>query len=311
MQHLLDRYLFAFPRNAAEGAGGAGAEAGVGDGAGSPPAAGNGAPLDGSGGAPPSGQPAAPYFPDGLQDNLRGQSDQETIDLMATALKGYRERDSTVDRPDNADGYLNFEGLDDKLVRLDDKFKPYFDSFANDPGIKAAAEVALKHGISRPAFLEGLQAALSGLSEAGVLEPMVDFEAERQALLPDAARSLSPDQQNAAIDRRMNDNLAFVELMVSNRNLPKEAGEYASLMLADSAKGHLFLEWMRNTIQGGGGAGPGAHGQGGGGSITHAQLKERQSDPRNNPNDMKFDKAFAAETTRLYKAFEEAGGNFE
>src|SRR5690606_5904333 len=65
---------------------------------------------------------------------------------------------------------------------------------------------------------------------------------------------------------------AFIELMATNRGLPKEAAEYAQLMLGDSAKGHAFLEWMRTTVQGGG-TGPGAHGGGGGGGDTRDGLR--------------------------------------
>lgn len=311
MRSFLDRYFLAFPRNAADGTGGEGASAGAGDAAGAPPADGNGDQPSGSGEAAAAAPPAGPYIPEGLAENLRGGNDRETIDKLAVALKGYRDRDAGMDRPDTAEGYLSFDGLDEKLFAPDAQFRPYFDSFANDPGMKAAAAVAQKHGISRPAFLEGVQAALAGLSQANMLEPMVDMEAERQALLPEAARALPKDQQDAAIDRRMTDNLAFVDLMVTNRGLPKEAGEYASLMLADSAKGHQFLEWMRNAVQGGGAGGPGAHGQAGGGGITHAELKARQADARNNPSDMKFDPAFEQETRRLYRAFAESGGKFD
>lgn len=290
MHSLLSRYFLAALRETPGDGGGGGAPAGAGDGAGSPP--------------------AETYFPEGLPDHFKGANDRETIDKIAAGWKDYRTRDAAKDLPDTPEGYLSFEGIDDKAFKLDDRFKAHFDSFGTDPGMKAAAAIAQKHGIPRPAFLEAVQGSLSALQEAGVLEPMMDAEAERAALLPEAAKNLSKDQQDAAIDRRMTDNLAFVDLMVQNRALPKEAGEYAQLMLADSAKGHMFLEWMRNAVQGGGN-GPGAHGEGGGGSISHAQLKERQADPRNNPNDMKFDQSFATETSRLYRTFVEAGGTFE
>lgn len=289
MKDLLDRYLFAFPRNTPDaGAGGDGGNAGAGDGAGDP-AAGAGDPNGGSGSGAGDPPPQA-YFPEGLADNLKGASDRETIDNMAGALKGYRERDAGKDLPEKPEGYLSLEGVDEKSFQLDDKFKPHFESFANDPGMKAAAAVAQKHGIPRPAFLEALQASMASLSEAGLLEPMVDAEAERAALLPEAAKALAKDQQDAAIDKRMNDNFAFVELMVANRALPKDAAEYAQMMLGDSAKGHAFLEWMRSAVQGGG-SGPGAHGDGGGAGDTRESLRDELAAMEKLKGSPSFDRA--------------------
>jgi hypothetical protein len=313
MKSMIDRYLNQFPRNAeAGGAGGAGdgsaaaspgssapGEAGAAGAA--PPAGSSAAPEAGSAGDG-GGQSAEPYFPEGLADNLKGKDDRETIDRISQALKGYRERDAGKDLPDKPEGYLTAEGLDEKTFKLDDRFKPHFDAFQNDPGMKAAAEVARKHGIARPAFLEAVQASMAALSEAGVLEPMVDFKAERQKLLPESAKALPQAEQDKAIDQRMNDNYAFVDLMVTNRGLPKEAAEYAQLMLGDKAEGHQFLEWMRNSMQAGG-TGPGAHGQGGSGGDTADSLRAEMAKPELTPGHPSFDKAKHAEFEARYKAF--------
>ncbi len=310
MRNLLDTYLFAIPRNAADGAGGAGDAAG---GSGTP-AGGN--PPAGDGGAPGSGSPdaaASPpagiYFPEGLPDHFKGASDRETIDKLAGAWKDYRNRDAGRDVPETPDGYLTLDGIDAKAFTLDERFKGHIEALASDPGMKAAAEVAKKYGVERPAMYGMLQAAMGALQESGMLEPMVDVATERAALLPDAAKTLPKDQQDVAIDKRMNDNFAFIDLMVANRGLPKQVGEYAQMMLGDKAEGHLFLEFVRTAIQGGG-QGPGQHG-GQGPSISHAQLKERQADPRNDPNDPRFDPAFERETSRLYQQFKAQGGKFD
>jgi hypothetical protein len=318
VKDLIERYMRAMPRNTGEGVGGGGdgsspaAAANIPDGgAGDPPPAGDGGDSAGGSGGDGLAPPAEAYFPEGLADNLKGTNDRETIDKLAGALKGYRERDTHKDVPEAPEGYFSIDGIPEQAFKLDDRFKAHFENFGTDPGMKAAAAIAQKHGVSRPVFLEAMQASMSALSEAGILEPMLDTEAERAALLPETHKNAPKAEQDKAIDARMNDNLAFLDLMASNKGLPKEAAEYASLMLADSAKGHQFLEWLRGSIQGGDGTGPGAHGGNGGGSITHSQLKERQADPRNNPSDLKYDAGFAAETTRLYKQFAEAGGTFE
>lgn len=298
MHTLLDRYLFAIPRNAA----------GAGDAAGGTPPAGDGGAAGTGSEAPAVTPPAELHFPEGLPDHFKGANDRETIDRLAGAWKDYRSRDAGKDLPENPEGYLSLEGIDDKAFQLDERFKPHFEGFANDPGMKAAAAIAQKHGVSRPAFLEAMQASMSALSEAGLLEPMLDFDAERAALLPDAARSLAKDQQDVAIDRRMSDNFDFIDLMVTNRGLPKQVGEYAQLMLGDKAEGHLFLEWVRNSVQGGGGGGPGAHGAGGGGGDTADSLRQEMAKPELTPGHPSFDRAKYSEFDARYKAFHSKQG---
>lgn len=309
MRNLLDTYLFAIPRNAADGAGGAGdAAGGQGAAAGVTPPAGDTA-AAGAGSPPAASPPAEIYFPEGLPDHFKGANDRETIDKLAGGWKEYRNRDAGRDLPETPEGYLTLDGIDPRSFTIDERFKGHIEALAQDPGMKAAAAIAKEDGVPRPTMYRMLQAAMGSLQESGMLEPMVDVAAERAALLPDAARSLSPDLQSAAIDKRMTDNFAFVDLMVANRGLPKQVGEYAQLMLGDKAEGHMFLEFVRTAMQGGG-SGPGAHGQQGP-SITHAQLKARQADARNDPNNPGYDANFERETTRLYQQFQAQGGKFD
>lgn len=330
MRNLLSRYLRELPRVPEDGGGGGAGTGQGGDGAGAGAGGGNGsaaaAPADGgegnaggdggdgNGAAGDGGEgqkPAAawnPAWPEGFPEQLRGQDADETLAKVNKALRGYREKDSNRDIPKDAKEYLSLDGLKDFEVAED--LKPHFEQLGSDPVFEPMASKAKELGIERAAFLNLWQTGMQTLSQAGLLEPPVDPKAERAALLPDEAKDLPPAEQDKQIDKRMQDNLDFIDLMVENRGLDKKAAEYVQLMLADRAPGHQFFEWMRGQF-GTRSGGPGAHGHGGGEGITHSQLKERQADARNNPNSAKFDKAFAEETSRLYREFQERGGTFE
>ncbi|WP_336071480.1 hypothetical protein [Nitratireductor rhodophyticola] len=291
MRNLLSRYLRELPRvpedggggGAGTGQGGDGAGAGAGGGNGSAAAApadggegnagGNGG--DGNGAAGDGGegqQPAAawnPAWPEGFPEQLRGQDANETLAKVNKAIAGYREKDANRDIPKDPKDYLSTEGV--KNFELAEDLKPHFEQLGSDPVFEPMAAKAKEFGIERGAFLNLWQTGMQSLSQAGLLEPPVDPKAERAALVPDEAKDLPPAEQDKAIDKRMQDNLDFVDLMVTNRGLDKEAAEYAQLMLADRAHGHKFLEWVRGQF-GGNANGPGAHG-GGGGGASREQLQ--------------------------------------
>ncbi len=290
MKNLLSRYLLELPRvpeggsNSGSGDGtgqtGDGATAGAGGGNGSSaPAPANGG-SGGDGGSGDNGaspgttdqqQPAGwnPIWPDGFPEQLRGQDANETLAKVNKAISGYREKDANRDIPKDPKDYLSTEGV--KNFELADDLKSHFDQLGSDPVFEPMANKARELGIERGAFLNLWQTGMQSLSQAGLLEPPVDQKAERSALVPDAAKDLPPTEQDKAIDKRMQENLDFVDLMVTNRGLDKDAGEYAQLMLADRAHGHKFLEWIRGQF-GQSDGGPGAHGGNGSGS-TREQLQ--------------------------------------
>lgn len=288
MRNILDRYLLDFPRlpddggGAGAGDGGSGAGAGDGGAGGSPDAAAS-APSDGGqqgqgagdGDSNGDGKPPAfaPQWPESFPEHLRGQDINETLVKVDKVLKGYRDKDANRDIPKDTKDYLSIEGLKD--FEISDELKPHFEQLGTDPVFEPLAARAKELGVERPAFLGLWKAGMEAMSQAGLLEPPVDAKAERTALVPDAAKDLPPAEQDKAIDKRMQENLDFIDLMVANRGLDSKAGEYAQLMLADRAHGHKFLEWMRSQF-GGGQGGPGAHGAGGGGATREnlqAQMK--------------------------------------
>lgn len=254
----------------------------------SPPAGGD-APAPSA--APPA--PAAPvagagfYRPADLPDNMVGKTLEETMDNMAKSLKGYRDRDASKPQPPaDPSAYLTF------ATEPAAEIKPYIEVLANDPLSKSMAEFAHKNGIAVDAYQGLIAHFISAGRELGLMEPPVDPAAERAALLPDNAKNLTPAEQSAAIERRMNDNFAFVDLMTQGPNaLAKEDAEYMKAMLGDNAKGHRALEHLRARIQPPTSGGPAMGQPGAGGVDVRAELSRRAGLPENIPGNTKYDPA--------------------
>lgn len=260
-------------RNAEGAGGGAAAQAATPPG---PPAA------AGAAAAPPAQDPgqaqggtpaaAADYWPEGLDQQLRGADMNATLDNVAKVVKGYRDRDATRDVPEKPEGYTDFDTVKD--FKIDPKNQPFFDVLKEDPAFKAMAGAMHKHGLGRAAALDIYQTGLNAMSEAGLLEPMLDTRAEMAALVPETARNAPEAEQRQQAAKRMQENFDFLKLMETNRQLPGEVREYAEAMLGDAARGHRFIEWVRGLMQqpapGGGGAPAAAGGTGG---VTRESLR--------------------------------------
>jgi hypothetical protein len=292
-------------RNAEGGAGGApavapAAAAPVAPAAGQPspqpPAAGDGSP----GAAVTSPSPAAApadYWPDGLDAKLKGTDAKTTLDNLAGALKGYRERDASRDVFEDPKQYASLEGL--KGVEIDPKNKPYFELLSSDPAFGAMADVAARRGIARSDMFAVYQAGLNAMAEAGILEAPIDAKAERALLLPENAKGLAEEQQNRAIEARMTANFDFLKLAQANMGLQKDVSDYAEAMLGDGAKGHQFIEWMKSRMQAGG-IGPGAHGEGKGGDTKESLRAEMAALKPNAPDYAKKHAELDERYKRLY-----------
>ncbi|WP_127523662.1 hypothetical protein [Mesorhizobium sp. Z1-4] len=287
MKNLLERYLREIPRvpdggGSGEGAaagGEGGGEGGSGDGGNAGGGGEGGAAADGGSG---DGGAAQPYRPQGLPETMFGKDDRETMDKMATALNGYRTRESQVGK--DADAYKAFDF--DKLQIADD-LKPHMDGLAQDPIMEAAANYALENKMPVP-MMQGLVATVYGEAmKAGVFEGFVDVNAERAALLPESAKSLAQDKQDAAIDARMQANEDWVKLNTASKDnpngMPQEVADHMLLMLMDTAKGNQAIEWMKSRITGAGDAQPNAGAGHGPGQLTAEKLRERSALPQNNP----------------------------
>lgn len=240
--------------------------------------------------ASPDAAAAAPYWPEGLDASFKGADEKTTLDNFAKTfgeqsaqLKGYRDRDAKNVVPKTVEEYTNFDAVKD--FKIDDANKPHFENLKTDPAFKAIALEAHKNGIGQAAMMGMYQAGLNAMQEAGLLTPPLDVNAERVALLPEAAKGLPKDQQDAAIQKRLNENYGFLDLMQETRGLPKDVAQHLEISLGDTALGHQGLEWIRGQLQGAGASGPGAHGgPGGGGAVTAESLRaERAAIKPNDP----------------------------
>ncbi len=293
MKNLLSKIVF----NAPDGGGGgaplaAPAPAG---GAGDPPApgpAGGDAPPSPSAGDPPAGAGDPPagefYRPKDLPDHLLGKDQNETMDKLATALKGYRERDTNNGVPETPDAYAEFKG------EISESVKPHLETLTKDPLFSRVSDKALELRVSVPQYQALVHEFMSVSAEMGLLEPVVDEMAERAALVPDASKHLTPAEQQQAVEKRMNDNYAYLDAMVARGaeggGLTKDDAEFAKAMLGDSAKGHRFFEWLRSATGGGaGGTGPRMESPGPGGLDPRVELSRRSALPENTWGNPKFD----------------------
>lgn len=286
----------------AGGTGGAGAQGAAGtpnSGSGQPSA---GQPLPGQdGGSQNAGQPSAngqppanngqppqnaPYFPENLPDHLKGTNERETLDKMAKALQGYRERDTARQVPEKAEAYQAFPDT------LPEAVKPHVETLKGDPLFERISAKALELKMPVNDFQTLTTEMLSVAAEMGLMEPPINAEAERAALTPDAAKHLPPEGQRQAREQRMNDNFAFLDQMAASTDkagLPKDNIDFVKAMLGDSAKGHQFIEHIKKMT--GGPQGPVFNGQqaANGASDAAKELQRRAMLPENTWGHAKFD----------------------
>ncbi len=297
MRNLLEFLLFAPADEGAPGAdnGGDGGAPAAGDGENPGNGGENGAP---GGEENPGADTPETYRPEGLPDSMFGKDDRETMDKMAKALAGYRDRDAKVKVPDDAGDYFKF--ADD----APDTIKPYLAEIADDAMAKPMADFLKKEKIPVETFQKITSQVFALGAEMGLMEPPVDVAAERTALLPETAKHLPPAEQKQAIDTRMNENFAYIDSLVGeNGGLSKDAAEYAKAMLGDSAKGHQFFEYMQKAMGRAGGGGPAMGDLGGDNQNTvRAQLQAELKKPEHTPGNPKFDKASYEAVMERYRA---------
>lgn len=271
MRALIDRYLQ--PLREGEGggagggagdtnaAGGAGATASAGAAGDTPPAGGG---ESASPGQPPAG-PEGPYRIDGLDDGLFGTNDRETIDKMAARIG---EMNASRATPDDPAAYADFSA-----VTLPDGIKDHVTGLAGLPTFEAATKAAKEHGVPVAAFQAITTAMFEAADASGLLEPPLDINAEKAALLPAGLANAPKAAQDAAIDARLNAVVGLVDLAVQNKEFGKDIGDHAKLMI-DSAKGVQFLEWALGKAGGAGRAQPGAQGDTAGSPSKEARRAE-------------------------------------
>ena len=159
--------------------------------------------------APPAGASSPPageiYKPDGIADHLVGKSNNETIDNMKKALDGYRDRDASNKVGGTPEAYAEFSG------DIPEAIKPHLETLKGDPLTARMQQYAFDNKVPLPVYQGMVQQFLSVSSEMGLMEPVVDEKAERAALVPDVAKHLPEGEQRVAVEKRMNENYAFLD----------------------------------------------------------------------------------------------------
>jgi hypothetical protein len=287
----------------AEGAGGGGAAAAA------APAGGDASKPEGAAAAAPAGtEPgaaggqasagqaagseggaAAAWRPDGLPDHLAGKDERETIEKLWNAQKAYRDGQAKFEPPPaDPNGYA-FE--------WSDKVKPYAADFGEDAFFKGVREDALKAGLGNKQAGTFLDAVMTRMVDMQLVEAPVDIEAEKAKLAPAEAKNLPAPERDAAIQRRVSTNIAFVDAL-KEKGLDAQVASDLSAELAAFPALNALVEFVRAGA--GEGAAPALGGQPAAGA-SKADLEKRMADPRQRFGTPTYDADFARETDRLFK----------
>jgi len=219
--------------------------------------------------SPPGSASPPPFRPDGLDAGFVGANDKETIERLSTALKDLQTQTALNEAPKDLAAYADFS-----KAELPDAIKGHMAGLRDDPLFKTAAMAAQKHGVSQAAMQEIVTSVYEGAAQSGLLEPPVDVEAERLALLPEGYGNQPKHVQDGAINARLQANVDYLGLLVKNGKVDNETAEHVAGMLMDTAKGNKFLEFVRMQTSGGTLAQPFGQAGAGGGVNSEGALRD-------------------------------------
>ncbi len=264
MKTLLERYL---PLREGEGAG----TGGEGDKGGKP--------------ADPAPGAAAAYHPAGLPENFRGSDDRATIDALVNAYKPLREKLNTIPKaPEKADAY--------KLV-MNEKATEFMGDLSEDPLMKSIPELALQHKLTADQY-GFVGEVMNKMVELGAYAKQPsDADLAGQLADPKLEGQQKEDALKAGMERITNG-----RTWVDGLGEGYSDNEKAELTLMTTSPGGLQLieKLMAGSV--GNTVNPGGSSVHTGGSIQDV-ITSRITDPRNVPNNAKYDRNFAQETRRM------------
>lgn len=240
--------------------------------------------TDTGGAADADNAPASIYKPDGIDEHMIGESNEQTIDNMNKRIKGLRgELAGKKDIPDSPDGYeFDFGDFADKIVRAGDDGK--------DPLLEHMKGVFHEKGIGVAEAQDVIVALYSQLQENGAFDggeddAVLDFEyssfggAEKAKSTIDACTAWS-----------------------QTLDLSDGEKEEFDVMLSHDA-GVTLLNKLREKA----GEAPVPKDTGasaGNGGVTEADLQARMRDPK---YWKEKDPAFIAKTTEMFQEFYKEG----
>lgn len=241
-------------------------------------------------------QSAAPAWkaPDFIPAHLQADKPEELVTNLAEDWK--RQRDDIAQRgapPASPAEYA---------YTPSDKVKSLVGDLVADPVMNLFKEQAHKAGLPAAAFQTIVGGLYDQMAEKGLLPPPYSEENEFKAMLGDAAAGLSKDQMAQIAAPRIKAAETFLDGLVNNTTLDEPAVNELKAML-DLGHGVRAIEGLMRAM---GQVKPGIQPSGDAAPVTGMTAKDltaRNADPRNDPDNPKFDRAFADETHALYKKF--------
>ncbi|MEN9854940.1 MAG: hypothetical protein RLZZ157_66 [Pseudomonadota bacterium] len=225
----------------------------------------------------------APYRPEGLPDHLAGDNDQATIDKLFKSYSGARAELSTRGVvPETVDGYeLKFEGEVPEHIKT---------LTADDPAIKMARELALKHKMT-PAQFGFVTDFLGEATKAGMIDAPLDLKAEMAAFGGEDAFEKARGAIRAQVET------------LKARGVVGDAEMAEFDMMTSTAAGLKLVAALR----GGGASALNVDGGDPAGAFSLEDVKARMADDRYSTRSPKYDHAFREQTSNMLKQLEARG----
>ena len=172
---------------------------------------------------------AEAYFPDGLDEKFRGETDRETIDKITADLANRGKA------PEKAEGYE---------LSLSDDLKERFGDMSNDAVLPLWKETALELGLSNEQFSGAFEKLYSRMAEAGLIDDPVNVAAELDKLAPTTGDQKS---REAAATQRLDGALNWIDGLTKRDVLSAEQAGIVS-ELATTAEGVKAIEALRKSM---------------------------------------------------------------
>ena len=227
------------------------------------------------------------HKPAGIGEHQLGQTNEETIDKLWKENLGFREAQSKQPKA--------LSKIEDVKFDWSDKVKAMGGIATDDKAVAMFADVAVKHGFM-PTQLAAIPAFFDAAIEAKLIEPPFDSNKVLEDLAPDNFKG-TPEQRQMAGSPRM--------IAASNYIKQLPPGLYDDdmkneLMLLTTSKGGVraleaLMSGGNQSVSAGGGQRAAA--------VSEGDLSQMTADPRNWPNDPKYDPAYATEVAAKFKAF--------
>lgn len=241
-----------------------------------------GVPPDG--GAPDGGAPdggagdggaSAPYRPDGLPESYHGENDQETIDRLYGAVKGFRDEKAKLPPVPKDIGEYAYEPSD--------ALKPYLGGEGSDPLLDSFKAAAFKNKIPASVLGDMIEETFRPLIEGGAFPEPYNPEKETKRI----GEYLGLDGKDE-IAGAWEDAKGWAKgLAAQMGDKAPEAVKGELNALAETAEGVMLIRHLQGLFAEKGLSVGGQ--EGGAGGLTKADLKRLDADERIDPNSQKFD----------------------